>query len=512
MIVVGILSIIFGILLAIWTFIQRQSDVLDISADTLTELKEYIFVPINEKLADPGFSEFASKLEGFKRSALSQNLVVEGLSKNVATGLYITSAIIILVGILCIVGFVTFDAKRRNVQKATAIERFNEGKTMFFAGIGVMVAGIAATVYAWIQNASFAYKLQRKIEVWNTFVDKKGVKIDQIEASWAEWIKVDEATALAHFNAGEPVSTTVNTIITVVGIVAIFVGAIMLVNVVGNACKTRVYPVFNGLILCFIALIILFPIYKTLIDSIDGLAGSGLNLTPKQFTMQAYKDIVTEPSIYTPFLVSLVTTVVGTLLGLTLSTLGAYVLIQFEMPGRTFFANMLLFTMIFSGGMIPSYLLMQDLGLLNTLWAVILPLSINVYNLVLMRNFFEGIPASLFEAAQIDGCTPMQTFIKIVLPLSKAAIASIGLMFAVTFWNDYTNFQLYLATSRDLHNFQMKLRTMIMGSDTMTEIGVYAQETMQAATVVVAVLPFMILYPFCQNYFVQGVNVGAVKE
>ena len=157
-------------------------------------------------------------------------------------------------------------------------------------------------------------------------------------------------------------------------------------------------------------------------------------------------------------------TLAGTFLGLALSTLGAYVLIQWDMPGRTFFANFLLFTMIFNGGMIPTYLVMKNLGLTNNLLGVVLLPAINIYNLVLMRNFFEGIPQSLFEAATLDGCTPMATFIKVVLPLSKAALASIGLMFAVAYWNDYTNYKLYI-TDSSLYNFQMKLRSIMMGSD-----------------------------------------------
>ena len=181
-----------------------------------------------------------------------------------------------------------------------------------------------------------------------------------------------------------------------------------------------------------------------------------------------------------------------------------------EMPGRNFFAYMLLFTMIFDGGMVPKYLVMQNLHLLDTLWAVILPMSINVYNLVLMRNFFEGIPESLFEAAQIDGCSPMGIFFKIVLPLSKAALASIGLMFAVTFWNDYTNFKIYIRTDK-LYNFQIKLRNMVMDSNIPNDDSVDPNTISNAATIV-AILPFMIIYPFCQQYFVQGVNVGAVKE
>ena len=180
------------------------------------------------------------------------------------------------------------------------------------------------------------------------------------------------------------------------------------------------------------------------------------------------------------------------------------------MPGRNFLAYMLLFTMIFDGGMIPKYLVMKELHLLNTLWAVILPMAINVYNLVLMRNFFEGIPESLFEAAEIDGCSPMRIFFTIVLPLSKAALASIGLMFAVSFWNDYTNFKIYI-TDNKLFNFQIKLRSMVMESDIPNDDAV-DPNTIASATVIVAVLPFAVIYPFCQKYFVQGVNVGAVKE
>ena len=152
------------------------------------------------------------------------------------------------------------------------------------------------------------------------------------------------------------------------------------------------------------------------------------------------------------------------------------------------------------------------LHLTNTLWVVILMPAINVYNLVLMRNFFEGIPASLFESATLDGCSPIQIFYKIVLPLSKAALASIGLMFAVSYWNDYTNYKLYITTDQSLYNFQMKLRSIIMGSDLPAANGGAAENTVTNAAVIVAILPFMILYPFLQKYFVKGINIGAVKE
>ena len=198
-------------------------------------------------------------------------------------------------------------------------------------------------------------------------------------------------------------------------------------------------------------------------------------------------------------------------MGLLLSTLGGYVLIQFDMPGRNIFAYFLLFTMIFSGGMIPEYLVMKQLGLVGTWWILVIKHGINVYNLVLMRNFFEGVPTSLYEAARIDGCSPMGIFFRIVLPLSKAALASIGLMFAVTIWNDYSTVQIYI-TNPDNVNFQYKLRTMIMDGDTPTTSYNVSQTTLYNAGIIAAILPFMLLYPFLQKYFVKGVNIGAVKE
>jgi putative aldouronate transport system permease protein len=167
--------------------------------------------------------------------------------------------------------------------------------------------------------------------------------------------------------------------------------------------------------------------------------------------------------------------------------------------------------MIFNGGMIPTYLVIRSLHLTNSLGSVILFPALNIYNLVLMRNFFEGIPQSLYESAELDGCTPMQTFYKIVLPLSKAALASIGLLFAVAYWNDYTNYKLYI-TDSSLYNFQMKLRSIMMGSDLPGAVGSATENTVKSAAIIIAILPFMILYPFLQKYFVKGMNLGSVKE
>ena len=274
--------------------------------------------------------------------------------------------------------------------------------------------------------------------------------------------------------------------------------------------KIRLFNVINGIIFILISIIMLIPIYKVLVDSFDLSSAYGMRLWPKQFGLAGYESVLSNPTLYRPLLISVGTTLAGTFLGLALSTLGAYVLIQWDMPGRTFFANFLLFTMIFNGGMIPTYLVMKNLGLTNNLLGVVLLPAINIYNLVLMRNFFEGIPQSLFEAATLDGCTPMATFIKVVLPLSKAALASIGLMFAVAYWNAYTNYKLYI-TDSTLYNFQMKLRSIMMGSDLPQANGGATENTVKSAAIIIAILPFMILYPFLQKYFVKGVNVGAVK-
>ena len=274
--------------------------------------------------------------------------------------------------------------------------------------------------------------------------------------------------------------------------------------------KIRLFNVINGIIFILISIIMLIPIYKVLVDSFDLSSAYGMRLWPKHFGLAVYESVLSNPTLYRPLLISVGTTLAGTFLGLALSTLGAYVLIHWDMPGRTFFANFLLFTMIFNGGMIPTYLVMKNLGLTNNLLGVVLLPAINIYNLVLMRNFFEGIPQSLFEAATLDGCTPMATFIKVVLPLSKAALASIGLMFAVAYWNDYTNYKLYI-TDSTLYNFQMKLRSIMMGSDLPQANGGATENTVKSAAIIIAILPFMILYPFLQKYFVKGVNVGAVK-
>lgn len=275
--------------------------------------------------------------------------------------------------------------------------------------------------------------------------------------------------------------------------------------------KVKIFDIVLIVIFTVFSLAMIIPVYKVLVDSFDLKTAYGMKLFPERFGLAGYKSIFTNPTMLRPFLISCYTTVMGTVMGLLISVLGAYVLIQWKMPGRAFVANVLLFTMIFNGGMIPTYLVMKEFHLTNNLWGMILLPAINVYNLVLMKNFFEGIPVSLMESAEIDGCSHFRILYKIVLPLSKAALASIGLMYAVGYWNDYTNYKLYI-TNSNLYNFQMKLRDLIMGSDLPSAVEGATENTVKNAAVIVAILPFMIIYPFCQKYFVQGVNIGAVKE
>ncbi len=275
--------------------------------------------------------------------------------------------------------------------------------------------------------------------------------------------------------------------------------------------KIRTFDLVNYIVFILIGLLVLVPIWKVLVDSLNAVGVYQFQLWPNKFTFDGYRTIIGTQQLYQPFVNSVVTTILGTLLGLVLSTLAGYVLAQETMPGRNFFAFVLLFTMIFSGGMIPEYLVMKQLHLVNNMWILVFKHGVNVYNFVLMKNFFEGIPGSLYEAAKIDGCTPMGIFFKIVLPLSKAALASIGLMFAVTVWNDYSTVKIYI-TDPDQVNFQYKLRNMIMDGDTPITGYKVSQTTLYNAGIIAAILPFMVLYPFLQKYFVKGVNIGAVKE
>jgi putative aldouronate transport system permease protein len=273
-----------------------------------------------------------------------------------------------------------------------------------------------------------------------------------------------------------------------------------------------VFRILNGIFMVLVVISMLIPLIKILADSFDRTTTYGINLWPKNPSIIAYKTIFSAEALYRPLLISFFTTITGTFLGLLFSTLGAYVLIQNDLVGRNFLAFFIFFTMIFSGGLVPTYLVVKNLGMTNTLWAVILPPSFNVYNMFLMKNFFEQIPESLFESADIDGASPMLVFIKIVLPLSLPALASIGLFFGVQYWNDFFNYVIYI-TNTDLYNFQVKLRELILSEQTLTDPSIVGfGNSVRNAAIIVAMIPPMIIYPFCQRFFITGITMGAVKE
>lgn len=221
-----------------------------------------------------------------------------------------------------------------------------------------------------------------------------------------------------------------------------------------------VFLIVTYIFLILLMAVMVIPLLKVFVDSVDPTA-YGIRLWPKVVDFMAYKMILSNQTLYRPFLVSVFTTVLGTFVGLLLTTMGAYVLIQKNMPGHKFCSNFILFTMLFSGGMIPTYLNIRNLHLMNNLIAVIIPCGLSAYNMILMKSFFATIPESLYEAAELDGCTPMDTFFRVVLPLSKPALATIGLFIAVGFWNEYMHFILYI-TNPDWKNFQVKIRDLIL--------------------------------------------------
>ncbi len=272
------------------------------------------------------------------------------------------------------------------------------------------------------------------------------------------------------------------------------------------------FVIANTIVLSLLVVIMTIPILKVLSDSFESWGSYGLNLIPQKASLDAYRVIFTNQGLYRPFLISIVVTTVGTFLALFLTTLGAYVLTRKDMPGRSIFVYLILFTMIFNGGLVPRFLVVKGLGLTNTLWSVILVGVIDTYFLILMRSFFAEIPQSLHESAEIDGCSPLGIFFQIMLPLAKPALAAIGLFYMVQYWNEFFNYVMYI-NNPNFYNFQVKLREMVLTNDYNSagqDIRVYGK-SLQNAAIVTGLLPVAIIYPFLQKHFVKGITLGAVK-
>ncbi|MCR8635322.1 carbohydrate ABC transporter permease [Paenibacillus radicis (ex Xue et al. 2023)] len=273
------------------------------------------------------------------------------------------------------------------------------------------------------------------------------------------------------------------------------------------------------LALCFLTL---YPFLYVLFSSFSdpGLlsAHRGLLYSPLSFSTEAYTAVFKNPMIATGYQNTLYYVVVGTMLNLFMTCLGAYVLSRKNVLFNNFIMFMIVITMVFHGGLIPSYLLVSNLGMLNTAWALIIPGAINTFNMIIMRTAFQAVPVSLEESARIDGANDFTILFKVVIPLSMPVIAVMILWYTVGHWNSYFSALIYLR-DRELYPLQLVLREILITNSTssmMTDVAVGDKiaigETIKHATIIVSTLPILLLYPFLQKYFVKGVMIGAIKE
>lgn len=238
-----------------------------------------------------------------------------------------------------------------------------------------------------------------------------------------------------------------------------------------------------------------------------------LYLFPEKLSLATYKYILSNSAFLTALKNTVFITLAGTVLDLTVTYTFAYVLTKKEMPLHKLFMGMVVFTLMFNAGIIPNYMLVKSLKLINSRWALILPVLTNAWSLIVAKSFIDAIPGEIEESAKIDGCNDIQIFLKMIIPLSKASIATLTLFFAVSHWNTYFNALIYLTDSKK-RTLQVYVKSLLIDAST-TGVGVdvmnMPSETVRMATVILAMLPILIVYPFLQKYFVKGAMIGAVK-
>lgn len=270
-----------------------------------------------------------------------------------------------------------------------------------------------------------------------------------------------------------------------------------------------------------IMLIIAYPLYYVLVASVsdpyDVYAGKTF-LLPSQFTLEGYKAVFSNSNLLSGFLNSVKYTIIGTLYSVTMVYITAYPLSKKDLPGRKWISIFFIITMYFGGGLIPTYLVVRDTGLLNNMWALFLPGGVAMGNVIIVRNFFENnIPKDLYEAAEIDGADNLTTFIKMVVPLSRPIMAVMVVFSMVAYWNDWFTALIYLQKTQ--YPFPLVLRGILITTEAMTSMtgGLsYAEsnriaELVKFAAMIVAAVPMLVMYPFVQKYFEQGFMTGAVK-
>jgi len=288
-----------------------------------------------------------------------------------------------------------------------------------------------------------------------------------------------------------------------------------------NTPAGRVFDVFNFIFLGGIALLMVCPFLYVIAGSFATeaeLTRRSFFIFPETFSLESYKYIFSTDTFTRSILVSIGVTFIGTLVCLLFTFTMAYPLSRKHLMGRSFFMNIIVFSMLFSGGMIPTYLVVKALGLLDSYWALILPIAINPFNLIIVKTFFQNIPVELEESAKIDGCTEFGIFWRIMLPLSKPVLATFALFYAVAIWNDFFSALLYISDSTKWP-VQVLLQQIILLSQSMIGDGASMgadyveppEQSLKLAVVVIATVPILIVYPFLQKHFAKGMLLGSVK-
>ena len=285
----------------------------------------------------------------------------------------------------------------------------------------------------------------------------------------------------------------------------------------------RTSDIILVLICTVVMLIVAYPLYYVLVASVsnpyDVYAGKTF-LLPSQFTLQGYSSVFADPNIISGYINSIKYTVIGTVFSVAMLYITAYPLAQRDLPGRKFFSVFFLITMYFGGGLIPTFLVVKQTGLIDTIWAMFLPGGVAVSNMIIVRNYFQNsIPRDLIEASEIDGCSKLRTFVSIVIPLSKPILAVMVVFSMVAYWNDWFTALIYMTA--DKAPLPLVLRNILIkssasASQAATISGGYAElnkitEMIKFSSIIVAAAPMLIIYPFVQKYFEKGFMAGAVK-
>lgn len=284
----------------------------------------------------------------------------------------------------------------------------------------------------------------------------------------------------------------------------------------------KTFDIINHLILILVTIAVFYPLYFIVIASFSdpaAVASGNVHILPKGFNLDGYAKVFENEKIWTGYGNSILYTVVGTAINLALTIMAAYGLSKKSLPGQGILMGLITFTMFFSGGLIPSYLLVDKMGLNNTMWALILPSAVSVYNLIIARSYMsQNISGELEEAAKLDGCSDFNLFFRIALPLSKPIIGVVVLMYAVGHWNEYFSALIYLR-DQSLYPLQVILRDLLIQTEQAANMGGDASvmelqkiaDMLKYGVIVVSSLPVLCIYPFIQKYFAQGMMIGSVK-